>query len=121
MTQKRKNENDLAMSGSAAAAPRRKPVRTRAKHSAAAGEAPGISVSAGPEIAEPAAALSETALSATNVEPFVTSTEISTEPLREEIARLAYSYWEARGCQGGSAEEDWLRAEVEIRGASTAV
>ena len=27
---------------------------------------------------------------------------------RDEIARLAYSYWEARGCQGGSAEEDWL-------------
>ncbi|MBZ5576886.1 MAG: DUF2934 domain-containing protein [Acidobacteriia bacterium] len=31
-----------------------------------------------------------------------------------EIARLAYSYWEARGCQGGSAEEDWLRAENEL-------
>ena len=34
----------------------------------------------------------------------------------EEIARIAYSYWEARGCQGGSAEEDWLRAERELRG-----
>ena len=33
----------------------------------------------------------------------------------EEIARLAYSYWEARGCQGGSSEEDWLRAEQELR------
>jgi len=33
----------------------------------------------------------------------------------EEIARLAYSYWEARGCQGGSADEDWLRAEEELR------
>jgi len=33
----------------------------------------------------------------------------------EEIARLAYSYWEARGCQGGSADEDWLRAEQELR------
>ncbi|MCC7175443.1 MAG: DUF2934 domain-containing protein [Bryobacterales bacterium] len=31
------------------------------------------------------------------------------------IARLAYSYWEARGGQGGSAEEDWLRAEQELR------
>lgn len=31
------------------------------------------------------------------------------------IARLAYSYWEARGYMGGSAEEDWLRAEREIR------
>jgi hypothetical protein len=32
----------------------------------------------------------------------------------EEIAKLAYSYWEARGYQGGSQEEDWLRAEQEL-------
>ena len=32
---------------------------------------------------------------------------------KEEIARLAYSYWEARGCQGGSPDEDWYRAERE--------
>jgi hypothetical protein len=35
-----------------------------------------------------------------------------------EIARLAYSYWEARGCQGGSPEEDWRRAEQELRSRS---
>jgi len=34
---------------------------------------------------------------------------------REEIARLAHSYWEARGCSGGSAEEDWFRAETELK------
>jgi hypothetical protein len=33
----------------------------------------------------------------------------------EAIARLAYSYWEERGCHGGSAEEDWARAEQEYR------
>lgn len=33
----------------------------------------------------------------------------------QAIARLAYSYWAARGFNGGSAEEDWLRAEREIR------
>ena len=33
---------------------------------------------------------------------------------RETVARLAYSYWEARGFTGGSAEEDWLRAEREL-------
>jgi hypothetical protein len=33
----------------------------------------------------------------------------------QDIARLAYSYWEARGYQGGSPEEDWLRAEQELR------
>ena len=32
---------------------------------------------------------------------------------RDEIARLAYSYWLERGCQGGSPEEDWYRAERE--------
>jgi hypothetical protein len=26
----------------------------------------------------------------------------------EEIAKLAYSYWLARGCPEGSPEEDWL-------------
>lgn len=31
----------------------------------------------------------------------------------EQIARIAYGYWEARGYQPGSAEQDWLRAEQE--------
>jgi hypothetical protein len=39
------------------------------------------------------------------------------EPSQEEIAHLAYSYWESRGCTGGSPEEDWLRAEQELRAA----
>jgi hypothetical protein len=33
----------------------------------------------------------------------------------EEIAQLAYSHWEARGCPIGSPEEDWYRAEDELR------
>ena len=33
---------------------------------------------------------------------------------REKIALLAYTYWEQRGRQGGSPEEDWYRAEREI-------
>jgi putative effector of murein hydrolase len=36
------------------------------------------------------------------------------ESLHDAVARLAYSYWLARGCQGGSPEEDWLRAEREL-------
>jgi uncharacterized protein involved in copper resistance len=41
---------------------------------------------------------------------------------RESVARLAYSYWEARGFVGGSPEEDWLRAEREIReGSASAI
>lgn len=32
-----------------------------------------------------------------------------------EVARLAHSYWLERGGQGGSAEEDWHRAERALR------
>jgi hypothetical protein len=42
------------------------------------------------------------------------SMEIEKPPV-EEIARLAYSYWEARGCPEGSPEEDWLIAEQQLR------
>ncbi len=35
-------------------------------------------------------------------------------PTHEEIAQLAYGYWEARGRQGGRADEDWYRAEREL-------
>jgi len=34
----------------------------------------------------------------------------------EEIEQLAYSYWVARGCQGGSSQEDWFRAEQQLKG-----
>jgi Protein of unknown function (DUF2934) len=37
-----------------------------------------------------------------------------TAPDNDQIAALAYSYWEARGYQGGSPEEDWLRAEQQL-------
>mgnify|MGYP001120896541 CR=1 FL=1 len=33
----------------------------------------------------------------------------------EEIERLAYFYWLERGGQGGSPEDDWFRAEAELR------
>ena len=39
----------------------------------------------------------------------------SAAPSQDEIATLAYLYWEARGCQAGSPEEDWIRAEQELR------
>jgi len=42
--------------------------------------------------------------------------EIDESPSHDEIAVLAYSYWDARGRQGGSAEEDWFQAERELRG-----
>jgi hypothetical protein len=36
-------------------------------------------------------------------------------PTHSAIAELAYSYWEARGCRGGSEWEDWFRAESELQ------
>jgi hypothetical protein len=36
-------------------------------------------------------------------------------PAESEIAALAWSYWEARGFQGGSPEEDWYRAEAALK------
>jgi len=36
-------------------------------------------------------------------------------PAREEIEQLARSYWASRGYQDGFAEQDWLRAEEELR------
>ena len=34
---------------------------------------------------------------------------------QEAITRLAYSYWEERGCPNDSPDEDWFRAEAELR------
>jgi Protein of unknown function (DUF2934) len=39
-------------------------------------------------------------------------------PSREEIARLAEKFWAERGWPEGSAEQDWLRAEQELKTAS---
>ena len=33
----------------------------------------------------------------------------------EAIARLAYFFWEERGCTNDSPDEDWFRAEAELR------
>ena len=41
--------------------------------------------------------------------------ETIAEPSRDEIARLAYLYWLERGCLNGFAEEDWFRAEQQLR------
>ncbi len=37
------------------------------------------------------------------------------ENAHEVIAQIAYGFWESRGCQGGGAIEDWVRAEHEYR------
>jgi hypothetical protein len=37
------------------------------------------------------------------------------EPDQEETQRLAYRFWLERGCPVGSPEQDWFRAEEELR------
>jgi hypothetical protein len=48
------------------------------------------------------------------------SSDVVTQQTRnsphEEIALRAHRLWEARGCPIASPEEDWLRAEEELRG-----
>lgn len=73
------------------------PAKERKPHSARARKAKPA--------AEPAAAdslLSKAAARETSAYP------------HEEIAKLAYSYWEQRSRQHGHAVEDWLRAERHI-------
>ena len=36
-------------------------------------------------------------------------------PSENDIALLAYQLWTARGCPIGSPEEDWFRAEQELK------
>jgi len=33
----------------------------------------------------------------------------------EQVAQLAFRYWRERGCQHGHHEEDWRRAEHDLR------
>ncbi len=71
-----------------------------------------------PQLAEPASTPIIPAKRAEIAKPEIQTSdkEILSHALsiQERIALLAYSYWEARGRQGGSPEEDWFRAEREI-------
>jgi|SRR5579871_6416397 len=60
--------------------------------------------------AEPSTSIAPAALTAPDAEVSPSNSAVTFE----EISKLAYSYWEARGYQGGSPEEDWLRAEEEL-------
>jgi hypothetical protein len=59
------------------------------------------------KIAEPAAKVEPAH------EPIQTAVEESLDPV--EIAVLAYRLWHERGCPSGTDQEDWFRAERELR------
>lgn len=54
---------------------------------------------------------------ANSVEPSEVQSAVVNEIVvdRGEVARLAYLYWEARGGQGGSPEQDWFTAEQQVK------
>lgn len=37
-----------------------------------------------------------------------------TRSRQEQIAQLAYSLWQSRGCPDGRPEEDWFQAERQV-------
>jgi hypothetical protein len=101
MASKRKSDTDpVASSG---AAPARAKEKVTRRHQVATSETSAPAVAVQPAVETPAAKAPEAPAS---------------RPTLEEIAQLAYSYWEARGYQGGSQEEDWLRAERELNAQS---
>jgi len=102
MARKQVSENPVVVSTGAAAAPvRRKSTAGKSTTKRATESAPTVEVS-----------------STTTPTPVATSTPVAV-PTNEQIAHLAYSLWVARGCQGGSPEEDWLCAEQQLYAAYT--
>jgi len=52
------------------------------------------------------------------------ATDLGVEHLtvdQEAICRLAYFFWEERGCPNDSPDEDWFQAEAELRNRLAAV
>jgi hypothetical protein len=98
MATKRNKENNIAIPAASAAASaparRKSAAAPRAKHG----------------IKRPTAAIAPETENAAEV----VAIETGSRPAYNEIAALAYTYWVDRGCQGGSQEEDWLRAEQEL-------
>jgi hypothetical protein len=74
-------------------------------------------VSTAPEgILEPTSAPPEVREAENRVATAVAPREVT----QAEVANLAYTYFAARGYEHGHAEEDWLRAEHELRAAQSA-
>ena len=99
MTRKRVSENQVAVSSASAAPARRKSASPKRV------ARPSTVGSYNTPVSEP---------EALTVEPAA-----AVAVPQEAVARLAYEYAEARGFVGGTPEEDWLRAEQELRATYT--
>src|SRR5215467_2248815 len=105
MPKKRSAENDIGMPAASAAAPLRRKASPRARTTRTT-----------ESVQTPVANVTK------EVTGFVetATTHTSAAPTYQEIAQLAYSFWEDRGYQGGSPEEDWSRAEAQLRSRANA-
>jgi hypothetical protein len=93
-----------------------KTVKTKVVSEKAAVKKPSAKKAAGTKSKVAAKATSIVVGPQSEVEPIGAVASASPQPItHDEIARLAYSYAEARGFVGGSPEEDWFRAEQELR------
>src|ERR1017187_1252857 len=97
MARKQASENKVVLSSSAAPARHKTMAPKRAPRSAA------VEVSNAPACEPEVLPVAPIAAVVSPAESF-----------QDAVARLAYFYWQARGCQGGSPEADWLRAEREL-------
>ncbi len=100
MARKRVSENPIVSAGAAAVPVRRQTITTK-RSSRPSVEVPNATAD---EPAEPALVSAADAPVAA--------------PAHEAVAALAYSFWVARGYQGGSPEEDWLNAEKQLAATS---
>ncbi|MGH9583173.1 MAG: DUF2934 domain-containing protein [Bryobacteraceae bacterium] len=78
-------------------------------------------VSPAPEgIVEPTRAQPEARESENRAKAAAAGASHASEVNPADVANLAYAYFEARGYRHGHADEDWLRAERELRSAPLA-
>jgi hypothetical protein len=105
---RKKETNVNTAPAAASASPARRKTASATRTRGTTKRASGLSEPASSEPApqEPVSIPVLTAVSAVIVEYL---------PSHEEIAALAYTYWAERSYSAGCPEQDWLRAEAELR------
>jgi putative hemolysin len=114
MAQKRKSAPEIVVAaGSSPARTRRSAPKAPAPAPAPAARTKRVVKAATPAAIELPA---ETELPVTEIPATpVEAVTANYQPSNEEIAALAYSYWVERGYQAGNSEQDWIRAEQELK------
>ena len=60
-------------------------------------------------------AVGSAAMSNTPTESAADAAALDRDCSQDQVAVLAYQMWQARGCPIGSDQEDWFRAEDELK------